>query len=89
MRYHITSHYLLRNRNNITILFCRLEFTKLSFSPSTSSLWNYLDTTIKNQDIILKFKSELKKSWATEKVADYLLTGPRKYNIFATRIRNK
>ena len=31
----------------------------------------------------------MKKSCATEKVADYLLTGPRKYNIFATRIRNK
>ena len=29
-----------------------------------------------------------KKSYAVEKVQDYFLIGPRKYNIFATRLRN-
>jgi hypothetical protein len=29
-----------------------------------------------------------KKSCAVEKVQDYLLIGPRKYNIFATQLRS-
>jgi hypothetical protein len=40
--------------------------TKDSFIPSTTKLWISLNNTIRNVDILSKFKSELKKIDETE-----------------------
>ena len=52
--------------------------TKDYFIPSTMKLWISLNNTIRNVNILSKFKSELKK----------ICYGPRKLNIILTQLRS-
>jgi hypothetical protein len=53
-------------------------------------MWNSLNNSIRNVDILSKFKSELKKIDETENhaVSKHYLYGPRKLNIILTKLRS-
>ena len=69
-----TSVYPLRNGNDIILPFCWLSSTSDSFIPSTIKMWNSLNNTIRNVNMLSKFKSELKKIDAVPKLI-YMVLG--------------
>ena len=56
-----TNAYNLRNNNNITVPFCRTEFSRKSCIPSSISAWNSLDIELRNSPPLSSFKYQLKK----------------------------
>jgi hypothetical protein len=85
-----TSVYLLRNWNDIILPYCRLSSIRDSFIPSTIKLWKSLNNSIRNVDILSKFKSELKKIDETENhaVPKHYFYVPRKLNSILTQLRS-
>ena len=80
-----TTHYDLRNSNNIVIPQCRTNLLKNSFFPSTISAWNALPTETRNLDSINAFKKRLSKGDPPPK---YLSYGDKKLNSILTRMRH-
>ena len=54
------TNYPLRNQNNITTPFCRTKILRYSCIPSSISLWNSLDESLRNSLFLNSFKYRLK-----------------------------
>jgi hypothetical protein len=81
------SNHNLRNNENYTTSRSRLRLSMTSFIPSTVSLWNNLDLTVRNSPNISCFKSWIKEN--TGKFPEYHGEGSRKLSIFYARLRHQ
>jgi hypothetical protein len=81
------SNYNLRNNQNYVPPRCRLRTSACSFIPSTVSLWNNLDISIRNSPTISLFKNRVKGD--IYKPPEYYNEGSRKLNILHTRLRHQ
>ena len=73
---------------NVSIgLECRLRTSASSFIPSTVSLWNNLDISIRNSPTLSSFKNRVKAD--IYKTPKYYNEGPRKLSILHTRLRHQ
>ena len=68
--------YNLRNNQNYVPFRCRLRTSAISFIPSTVSLWNNLDISIRNSPTLSSFKNRVKAD--IYKTPKYYNEGPRK-----------
>ena len=82
-----TSGYNLRNNENYTIPRTRLRLSEKSFIPSTVSLWNNLDISVRNSPTLNNFKCKIKD--VVVKPPDYYRDGTRRFNILHTRLRHQ
>ena len=83
------TNYPLRNQNNITTPFCRTEILRKSCIPSSISLWNSLDESMRNSPSLNSFKYRLKgNSPNLRKIPAYYFYGDRYLSIMHCRIRN-
>ena len=83
------TNYPLRNQNNITTPFCRTEILRKSCIPSSISLWNSLDESMRNSPSLNSFKYRLKgNSPNLRKIPPYYFYGDRYLSIMHCRIRN-
>ena len=80
--------YDLRNNQNFQIPFSRLCSFDSSFFPSTLRFWNGSDISVRNSQILLKFKSKLWNQSQRDKASGILSIGERKLIIILTRIRH-
>jgi hypothetical protein len=80
------NNYNLRNNQNYVPLRCRLRTSTCSFIPSTVSLWNTLDISIRNSLSLTLLKNRVKDD--THKPPEYYNEGPRELNILHTRLRH-
>ena len=83
-----TSHYPLRNQNDITTPRCRTELFRNSCIPSSLLIWNNLVESICNSLSLASFKYTLKQT-NTIKVPAYYIKGDRYLSVIHARIRNK
>jgi len=81
------NNYNLRNNQNYVPPRCRLRTSACSFIPSTVSLWNNLDISIRNSPTISLFKNRVKGD--IYKPPEYYNEGSRKLNILHTRLRHQ
>ena len=81
------NNYNLRNNQNYVPPRCRLRTSACSFIPSTVSLCNNLDISIRNSPTISLFTNRVKGD--TYKPPEYYNEGPRKLNILHTRLRHQ
>jgi hypothetical protein len=81
------SNYNLRNNQNYVPPRCRLRTSACSFIPSTVSLWNNLDISIRYSPTISLFKNRVKGD--IYKPPEYYNEGSRKLNILHTRLRHQ
>ena len=79
--------YNLRNTDDFTLPYCRLNLLKNSFIPQTLSEWNKLPADIKNAPTLNQFKSKLKQRVTAPRSA-YFSHGKRKLNIWHTQLRH-
>ena len=79
-----TTHYPLRNQNDITILRCRTKLFRNSCIPSSVSIWNNLDENIRNSSSFASFKYALKQI-NTIKVPAYYIKGDRYLSVMHAR----
>ena len=85
-----TTNYPLRNRDNITVPFCRKELFRNSCIPSSVPLWNNLDENIRNSSSFSSFKYEIKRHNSTiHGVPQHYLYGDRYLSVMHARIRNE
>ena len=85
-----TTNYSLRNRDNITVPFCRTELLRNSCMPSSVPLWNKLDENIRNSSSFSSFKYEIKRHNLTiHGVPQHYLYGDRYLSGMHARIRNE
>lgn len=83
------SNYPLRNSENISSIYTRTERFARSCLPSSISLWNNLESPIKQNDSFPAFRSSLKQHLlSTHEVPDYFVKGKRKLSVLHARIRN-
>lgn len=54
------TNYPLRNNNNLTVPFTRIEISRKSCIPSSISLWNSLDEDIRSSSSLPCFKNKIK-----------------------------
>ena len=84
-----TTNYSLRNQNNITIPFCRMEIFRKSYIPSDIASWNSLDESLRNSSSLNSFKYQMKRELIdVEKVPPYYIYGDRYLSAMHSRIRN-
>ena len=81
------NNYNLRNNQNYVPPRCRLRTSACSFIPSTVSLWNNLDISIRNSPTISLFENRVKGD--IYKPPEYYNEGSRKLNILHTRLRHQ
>lgn len=81
------NQYNLRNRENYVVPRFRLRTMERSFLPSSVSLWNNLDPSIRNSPTIASFKRQIKTDIV--KAPLYYGTGTRKLSILHTRLRHQ
>ena len=85
-----TTNYSLRNRDNITVPFCRAELFRNPCIPSSVPLWNNLDENIRNSSSFSSFKYEIKRHNLTiHGVPQHYLYGDRYLPVMHARIRNE
>lgn len=85
---HEKSRFSLRNRDNFTSYRVRTERFKRSFFPSTVSLWNTLDSSLRSIDTISLFKQKLKQYYHPNKYNKLYNTSLTRYaSILHTRLR--
>ena len=58
------SNYPLRNSSNYSVPYTRTEVSRRSCVPSSVSLWNNLDETIRNSSTINSFKNNVKSVYS-------------------------
>ena len=73
------SRYNLRNTNNYVTPRCRLRTSANSFIPSTTEMWNKLETTTRDSPTLSMFKSKVREN--VFKPQFYYSDGPRKLSI--------
>ena len=78
--------YNLRNAHLFREQQFRLQLSRNSFFPSTSKMWNDLNSTTRNSPSISSVKSNVKQSMSINSIYDeqFINFGPRKLNIFTT-----
>ncbi len=81
--------YALRNNDNFETVSRRTEIYSRSFIPSAISLWNNLDSDIRDAESIHVFKNKLKLLYKPPDVPSYFLVGDRLLSVLHSRIRNK
>ena len=79
--------YNLRNNQNYVPPRCRLRTSASSFIPSTVSLWNNLDISIRNSPTLSSLKNRVKAH--IYKTPKYYSEDPRKLSILHTRLRHQ
>ena len=85
-----TTNYPLRNRDNITVPFCRTEQFRNSCIPSSVLLWNTLDENIRKSSSFSSFRYEIKRHKSTiHGVPQHYLYGDRYLSVMHARIRNE
>ena len=77
----------LRNNQNYVPPRYRLRTSASSFIPTTVSLWNNLDISIRNSPTLSSFKNRVKGY--IYKPPKYYNEGPRKLSILHTRLRHQ
>ena len=83
------SNYPLRNMHNYSIPFARTEMFKKSCIPSSISLWNAADNTLKDSNSLQSFKYQQKRiSSVNLKVPSYYIVGNRRLSVLHARMRN-
>ena len=83
------SKYPLRNRDNVSSIYTRTKIFSRSCIPSGVTLWNSLDTSMKQLDSFASFRRSLKsKCFSPRKVPDCFVKGNRKWSIIQARIIN-
>ncbi|MCG8048002.1 MAG: endonuclease/exonuclease/phosphatase family protein [Candidatus Thiodiazotropha taylori] len=83
-----TSNYPLRNNNNISVPYTRTEISNKSCIPSSISLWNSLDTSIRESNTLVTFKHHIKRLRSVVKVPSHYYHGERYHSVLHARIRN-
>lgn len=84
-----TTNYPLRNRNNIVTPYTRTEIFRRSCIPSSVSLWNTLDESVRIADTVNSFKNKTKSIFSNSQVVPpHYIKGDRKLSILHARIRN-
>jgi hypothetical protein len=81
------SGYNLRNNDNYVAIRTRLNVYAISFVPSTISLWNNLETSIRSTPTLDSFKIKLKPPLF--KPPKYFGEGSRRLNIIHARLRHQ
>ena len=81
------SGYNLRNNDNYVAIRTRLNVYAKSFVPPTISLWNNLETFIRNTPTLDSFKIKLKTPLF--KPSTYLGEGSRRLDIIHARLRHQ
>jgi hypothetical protein len=81
------NNYNLRNNQNYVPPRYRLRTSASSFIPTTVSLWNNLDISIRNSPTLSSFKNRVKGD--IYKPPKYYNEGPRKLSILHTRLRHQ
>ena len=85
-----TTHYSLRNNNDLVTPTTCTEISRKSCIPSSVSLWNSLDNDTRTADSLSSFKSSIKSQRPNNsKVPPYFLSGDRYLSVQHARIRNK
>ena len=83
-----TTNYPLWNQINIAIPFCSTELFRKSCIPSSISLWNSLDDSLRNSHSLGSFKYHLKRDTpSVVKVPIYYTYGDRFLSVMHARIR--
>ena len=83
------SNYPLRNMNNYSAPFTGTEFFKKSSIPSSISLWNAADNSLKESNTLQSFKHHQKRSSTFNlKIPSYYLFGNRRLAVLHARMRN-
>ena len=83
------SNYPLRNMHNYSVPFARTEIFKKSCIPSSISLWNAADNTLKDSNSLQSFKYQQKRiSSVNLKVPSYYIVGNRRLSVLYARVRN-
>ena len=79
--------YTLRGASNISLPMNRLSSYSNSFIPLTIRAWNKLPTTIRNKPTLQTFKRAVAHECGVPKPPLFFSYGPKKLNIFHTRLR--
>ena len=83
------SNYPLRNSSNYSVPYTRTEVSRRSCVPSSVSLWNNLDETVRNSSTINSFKNNVKSVYSNlQIVPPYYIKGDRKLSVIHARLRN-
>ena len=80
---------MLRNSNNYQTIARRTEIYAKSVIPSALSMWNDLETEIRESDSLQMFKNKLKRKYKRPDVPAYYITGERFPSVHHTRMRYK
>ena len=83
-----SSHYNLRDSNNITMLVSLTTTFKRSCIPSAINLWNNLDLNIRQKPTLSLFSYALRSQIIQNIVPHHYTKGNRKHSILHARIRN-
>lgn len=84
-----TTEYQLRNNNNYTTIARRTQIYSNSFIPSSTELWNELNTDVRNSATLNIFKSKLKEFFKAPAIPKHFLCGDRLFAILHARLRNR
>ena len=83
------SNYSLRNSSNYSIPYTRTEVSRRSCVPSSVSLWNSLDETVRNSSTINSFKNNVKSVYSNlQIVPPYYIKSDRKLSVIHACLRN-
>ena len=82
-----TTHYNLRNKNDVKTINTRTSLYQNSFIPATSKIWNSLPDDTKYIGGLNEFKKDLTKD--DKKTPKYHHKGKRRYQILMARLRMK
>ena len=83
------SNIHLRNSSNYSVPYTRTEVSRRSCVPSSVSLWNNLDETVRNSSTINSFKNNVKSVYSSlHIVPPYYIKGDRKLSVIHARLRN-
>ena len=83
------SNYPLRNTSYYSFPYRRTEASRRSCVPSSLSLWNNLDETVRNSSTINSLKKNVKSVYSNlQIVPPYYIKGDRKLSVIHARLRN-
>ena len=83
------SNYPLRNSSSHSVPYIRTEVSRRSCVPSSMSLWNNLDETVRNSSTINSFKNNVKSVYSNlQLVPPYYIKDDRKLSVLHARLRN-
>ena len=81
--------YLLRNKDDISLMRCSTSRFQKSFSPSSIYGWNSLSLPIRNSSTLSKFKVSVKRLFCKKKFPKLFEIGARYSSVLHTWLRLK